>query len=180
MGLDPVADFPRGQTTSNTGSPLATAHWMAGAQVLQQLGQWKPGALLLGRAGGQYLGVRDDRHILTVAGSRAGKGVSLIVPNLLHWPGSAIAIDPKGELASLTASRRSKDGSRRVRGMGGRVVALDPFKRVCGPAEAHRGAFNPLARLNPQSDEGHDLASLIADSLVVQQEVHVIRRCDIL
>ena len=170
MALDPVADFPRGQTTRNTGNPLATAHWLAGAEVLDQLGEWQPGALLLGRVGGQYVGVRDDRHILTVAGSRAGKGVSLIIPNLIHWPGSAIAIDPKGELARLTASRRSEGGSKRVRPMGGRAVALDPFKRVCGPAEDHRGAFNPLARLDPQSDEGHDLASLIADSLVVQQE----------
>ena len=173
MALDPVAGFPRGQTTTNTGNPLATSHWLAGASVLEQLGPWQPGALLLGRVGRQYVGVRDDRHILTVAGSRAGKGVSLIVPNLLHWPGSAIAIDPKGELASLTACRRSNRSEGcpdHVKPMGGRAVALDPFKRVCGASVTKRGAFNPLARLDPGSDEGHDLASLIADSLVVQQE----------
>jgi Type IV secretory system Conjugative DNA transfer len=56
-------------------------------------GEWKPGRFLIGRDSvGWYVGHDDDRHILTVAGSRAGKGVSLIVPNLLHWPGPCIAI----------------------------------------------------------------------------------------
>ena len=36
---------------------------------------------------------------MTVVGSRAGKGVSLMIPNLLLYEGSVLAIDPKGELA---------------------------------------------------------------------------------
>ena len=116
------------------------------------------GAFLLGRdAAGRYLGVSDDRHILTVAGSRAGKGVSLIVPNLLFWPGSVLAIDPKGELASLTASRRSAGGSAWSLPMtpgDGEVHALDPFERVTGPARQFAGAFNPLADLDPEFGTG--------------------------
>lgn len=165
-----TAYFPRGLPDGNPAMPVASSRWPSDAQVLHALGEWEPGALLLGHVAGCYVGVRDDRHILTVAGSRAGKGVSLIVPNLLYWPGSALAIDPKGELASLTASRRSSEGSAHVQGMGGRVVALDPFNRVCGPAAVFRGGFNPLVDLDPETDEGHDLASLIADSLVIQQE----------
>lgn len=169
-GPDTVAGFPRGLPDGDQAKPLASARWLSDAEILQQFGEWEQGSFLLGRAAGRYVGVKDDRHILTVAGSRAGKGVSLIIPNLLYWPGSCIAIDPKGELATITASRRSDHGSQWSKAMGGRVVALDPFGRVSGPAVAFRGAFNPLARLDPDTDEGLDLASLIADSLVVQQE----------
>ena len=110
-----------------------------------------------GMLAGRYLGVSDDRHILTVSGSRAGKGVSLVTPNLLFWPGSVLAIDPKGELASLTASRRSDGGSAWSLPMTpgeGEVYALDPFERVTGPARQFRGAFNPLADLDPEFGTG--------------------------
>lgn len=40
------------------------------------------------------IGIADDRHIITVAGSRAGKGRGVIVPNLLTYPGSMVVIDP--------------------------------------------------------------------------------------
>ena len=130
------------------------------------------GLFLLGRDHhGRYFGHDDDRHILTVAGSRAGKGVSLIVPNLLYWPGSVIAIDPKGELATLTASRRSAIGSEWSLPMDpghGKVFVLDPYGRVTGPAARFRAAFNPLADLDPATERGLDMAWQIADALIIQ------------
>jgi hypothetical protein len=56
--------------------------------------RWEPGAILLGRSrqeGFWKVGWEDDRGFLTVAGNRAGKGRSAIIPNLLTWPGSAQA-----------------------------------------------------------------------------------------
>ena len=94
-----------------------------------------------------------------------------MAPNLLFWPGSVLAIDPKGELASLTASRRSPGGSVWSLPMTpgvGEVHALDPFERVTGPARQFAGAFNPLADLDPESERGLDLAWMIADALVIQ------------
>ena len=127
---DVVADFPRGRPDGNRHEPVATARWISTEDAGRVLDPWRPGHFLLGRdAAGRYLGVSDDRHILTVSGSRAGKGVSLVTPNLLFWPGSVLAIDPKGELASLTASRRSDGGSKWSRPMTpgeGKVYALDP------------------------------------------------------
>ncbi|MEI9904454.1 MAG: type IV secretory system conjugative DNA transfer family protein [Asticcacaulis sp.] len=62
----------------------------------------------------------DDRHALTVAGTRGGKGISLVIPNLVLWPGSAFVLDPKGELARKTArARRQAHGQQ--------VAVLDPF-----------------------------------------------------
>src|SRR5262245_25017902 len=49
--------------------------------------------LLLGRRERRLIGWSDDRHLLTVAGTRAGKGSSLIIPNLLLYQGSVLAID---------------------------------------------------------------------------------------
>ena len=161
-----VAGFPRGLPDGDRAKPVATSQWISSGQAFDLLGAWQPGKILLGRDSfGRYAGHEDDRHILTVAGSRAGKGVSLIVPNLLFWPGSCIAIDPKGELATVTAARRSNLGSDWAVPMGGDVYALDPFERVSGAAIGLRGAFNPLHDLDADSDDGLDLAGQIADAL---------------
>lgn len=163
--------FPRGLPDGDRNKPVGSAAWVSSTQAHDLLGAWRPGRFLIGRdTQGRPVGVSDDRHILTVAGSRAGKGVSLIVPNLLFWPGSVIAVDPKGELASLTASRRSWQGSAWSVGMGGEVYALDPFERVTGPGVAFRGAFNPLADLDASTDAGLEMAGQIADALIIQNQ----------
>ncbi|MHB0704102.1 type IV secretory system conjugative DNA transfer family protein [Roseomonas mucosa] len=111
-------------------------------------------------SGGRPIGLADDRHIVTIAGSRAGKGRASIVPNMLHYPGSVLAMDPKGELATITARQRSK-------GLGQAVHVLDPFKVTRGyPVEASLLAgFNPLAAM--RADSLVEEAALIADALVM-------------
>jgi hypothetical protein len=55
------------------------------------------------------LHVRAPRqHVLTIAQTRSGKGVSLIIPNLLNYLGAVLVVDPKGENAWLTAPFRSQ------------------------------------------------------------------------
>jgi type IV secretory pathway TraG/TraD family ATPase VirD4 len=67
-----------------------------------------------------------SRHLLTVAPTRGGKGVSAIIPNLLMYPGSAFVIDPKGENARITAARRGAgDAGRKIPGMGQKVYVVD-------------------------------------------------------
>lgn len=107
--------------------------------------------------GGQLVGVADDRHVITVAGSRAGKGRAAIIPNMLRYAGSVLAIDPKGELALATAAVRA--------GLGQRVCVLDPFGTTGAACEAYRAGFNPLALMRP--DSMIEDAVLIADALVV-------------
>jgi type IV secretion system protein VirD4 len=180
LPADVVASFPRGLPDGDRNKPLGTAQWIASQDACGLLGEWKPGRFLIGRdAAGRYVGHDDDRHILTVAGSRSGKGVSLIIPNLLHWPGSCIAIDPKGELATITASRRSRHGSQWSKAMGAeqgagkdesKVYALDPFERVTGPGADFRAGFNPLADLDADTDAGLEMAGQIADAIIMQQE----------
>ena len=110
--------------------------------------------LLLGRRDGTLIGWSDDRHLLTVAGTRGGKGASLIIPNLLLYAGSVLAIDPKGELARVTGRRRAALG---------KLVVLDPFGEN---GRFSSGSYNPLDELDPNGREVIDEAGAIAQALV--------------
>ena len=124
--------------------------------------------VFLGAVDDQLVGLKDDRHLLTIAGSRAGKGISAIVPNLLLYTGSVLVIDPKGENARLTAERRGQGRNVPSGGLGQDVFVIDPFG-VSGVAEEYLAGFNPLADLNPHSEDFIDECDAIADALVVQE-----------
>ena len=110
-------------------------------------------------SGGTGIGLGDDRHAVLCAGSRAGKGRSCLIPTLLEYAGSVLALDPKGELANVTARRRAA--------MGQRVCIVDPFG-VCAPRlDPFKTGFNPLALLSPDSPTLIADAGLVADAVVV-------------
>lgn len=109
---------------------------------------------------GLLIGLNDDRHMLTVAGSRAGKGRSAIVPNLLSYGGSAVVIDPKAENAGLTALYRNKE-------LGQKVYILDPFGISDPRLKKFRTAYNPLTTLDPMDRSIIEDAGRITDSIVV-------------
>lgn len=113
--------------------------------------------------GGTPIGIGDDRHLVTIAGSRAGKGRTTIVPTLLTYRGALLAIDPKGELATMTARARRKK-------LHHRVLVLDPFKVAKGEAAKLRGRFNPMSILKPDSPTLIEDAGLIADAIVIPAE----------
>lgn len=49
---------------------------------------------------GNYLTNGEQPHSLVVAPTRAGKGVGVVIPTLLTFKGTVIALDVKGELLS--------------------------------------------------------------------------------
>ncbi|MCW8966348.1 MAG: type IV secretory system conjugative DNA transfer family protein [Candidatus Pacearchaeota archaeon] len=114
--------------------------------------------ILLGAMGDKLVGIEDNRHILTVAGSRSGKSVS-IIGNLLFYKGSVLATDPKGELANITALRRQE--------LGQKVYILDPFKTASDKLTKFRKAFNPMSVLTADNPTMIEDAGLISDALVV-------------
>ena len=117
-------DLPRGLPSQDDLDMHAPkARWYAENEILSaKAGHYSPDKIFLGKVGSQLIGISDDRHMLTIAGSRAGKGRSCIIPNLLHYSGSVLVIDPKGENANLTAVRR--------KALGQSVHVLDPFGRT--------------------------------------------------
>lgn len=134
----------------------------------------KLGAAVPGGPGAQslrtFLGWGGDGHVLTVAPTRAGKGVGLVVPNLLNYAGSVLVVDPKGENWAVTHRWRKE-------GLGQRVVCLDPFHAVL-PKGTPTDSINPLDGLvdyskGPetylkQNPELLDEAAMIADAMIVR------------
>jgi type IV secretion system protein VirD4 len=147
--------FPRGVPgKSNRGALLGTASWSATAPI------WKPGMILLGLDDdGNEVGHIDDRHMVTVAGSRGGKGLTVILPNLRRWPGSCVVLDPKGENATITAATRAAMP-------GHRVMVLDPHGAAKVPDDL-RASFNPLDLIDADSDDAIDIAAAIGDAMMV-------------
>jgi type IV secretion system protein VirD4 len=146
-------ELPRGVKARE--DELPRTRWAEPDELVPKDWDYVSGGLFLGYRSGRVIGWKDDRHALSVAGTRAGKGISLIVPNLLLYPGSVLAIDPKGELARITGRRRGEIGKR---------VVLDPFGEN-GRFES--GQFNPLDELDPKGREVIDEAGAIAQAMVV-------------
>lgn len=112
--------------------------------------------------GGQAVGCRDDRHRTVIAGSRSGKGRSVIIPELLTYAGSTIVVDCKGENTAVTA--RYRHGV-----LGHDVYVLDPFHITPDHCAPYRKQFNPLTTINLDNLTVVEDAGLIADALIVPQ-----------
>ncbi|MDQ7020124.1 MAG: type IV secretory system conjugative DNA transfer family protein, partial [Robiginitomaculum sp.] len=106
------------------------------------------------------LSYKRDRHLLTVAPTRSGKGTTAIIPNLLTYEGSCLVIDPKGENALITAERRET--------MGQEVHIVDPWL-IASDAGLKPARFNPLDWLEKGDVDITENAMLLADALVVKQ-----------
>lgn len=147
-------ETPLAGSTARHEMPLGTAEWFqADGRVIRP---FRPGDFFLGRApGGEAVGFNDNRHVLICSGTRGGKGTSVIIPNLVTWPGSTVVIDPKGENAMVTARRRA-NGSEFCAGMGQKVCILDPFNIVNTPQDDFsdlKVSFNPMAMLSVSYDQ---------------------------
>lgn len=80
----------------------------------EDAGLLDPSGLYLGLLEGQPLFYSGKAHLLTVAPARQGKGINVVIPNLLHFQGSVFVTDPKGELASVTGAHRAERFSQKV------------------------------------------------------------------
>ncbi len=74
---------------------------------------------------GKYLSNGDQPHSLIVAPTRAGKGVGVVIPTLLTFNGSILALDVKGELFELTSRARLARGDRVFK-----FSPFDPLRRT--------------------------------------------------
>ncbi len=108
-----------------------------------------PDGVVLGCYEQDYLRHDGPEHVLCFAPTRSGKGVGLVVPSLLTWPGAAIVHDIKGENWQLTAGFRARHG---------RVLLFDP-------TNPNSAAYNPLLEVRRGEWEVRDVQN-IADILV--------------
>ena len=125
-----------------------SARWAEPREV-HEAGLLGHDGVLIGRWRDHYLRHDGPEHVLCFAPTRSGKGVGLVVPTLLTWPGSAIVHDIKGENWTLTAGWRGRFGG---------VLLFDP-------TNAASAAYNPLLEVRRGEWEVRDVQN-IADVLV--------------
>jgi len=168
-------------------APIPETDRMDGMATLSDLERfrYKPDAFYLGRIHPEHgtnfqAGIDDDRHGCVVAQSRSGKGTSFFVSNALRWGdtsdgGGLICLDPKGEIASITAIRRGKVENAKgtgtsVRTFIGRDVAiLDPLGLVKGPARKYCVRYNPLSAIDIKSRDALERIKSIAEGLILPE-----------
>lgn len=100
-----------------------------------------------------YTILDGDGHILTIAPTRSGKGVSAVIPNLLFYSGSMVVNDIKGENYAVTAEWR--------RQLGQRVLKFAPF-------DDDTDFWNPFD-LVEEGDEAWEDVRTFADLLIVDR-----------
>ena len=114
-------------------NPLGDAKF-AGESDIKKAGLRSTEGLVLGKFKGRYLMDNGQTHVLVSAPTGSGKGVGVVIPNLLNWNGSAVVLDIKGENYTLTSGFRKKHGQR--------IYVFSPFSE-----NSHR--FNPFDTINP-------------------------------
>ena len=143
---------PQQPDTHHGSADWATIEQVKAAGVFQAQGLYVGGEFLRSKIG----------HLMTIAGSRQGKGICLIIPTLLVDPiGSYVITDPKGENAFITAWAQKEAGQR--------VFIIDPWeeqKKLGATHGVYNSGFNPFAYLKMDPDELRDNCEQIAYFLI--------------
>jgi len=125
-----------------------SARW-ATRREIERAGLFRDAGVFLGRLRGHYLRHDGPEHVMAFAPTRSGKGIGLVIPTLLSWPGSAVIHDIKGENWQLTAGWRARFSH-----------AL-----LFNPTDAASAKYNPLLEVRRGTQEVRDVQN-IADILV--------------
>ena len=118
------------------------ADWLSNREIVQLKHNGK--GLPLGLLNGAILRYKPNAkqgwragHHAVIAGTRAGKGVSAVIPAIIDHDGPVVVLDIKGENFAITRRHRQS--------LGREVIVLNPF----GVIEPSHNRFNPLAYIRP-------------------------------
>ena len=125
---------------------FANAAEVARAGLTGDSGKAAP-SILIGRHRGEFLALPGQLSVMLSAPTRSGKGVGVVIPNLLNWPDSVVVLDIKGENYDVTAGYRAKHGQA--------IFAFSPFDEN---ARSHR--WNPLSAV--RTSALHRVGDLLA------------------
>ena len=99
---------------------------------LQKEGLFAKSGIILAKIRSKYLVFGGQEFVMVAAPTRSGKGVSVVIPNLLNWQESLTVMDVKLENWQLTSGWRQKV-------LGQQVYLFNPFD---SQGKTHR--WNPL------------------------------------
>ena len=91
--------------------------------------------IVLGQTADGLLIADGADHVMLYAPTRTGKGVGVVIPNLLAWPTSVVVLDIKRENFNATAGYRKAAGQE--------VHLFDPLA-----ADGRTARFNPLSHID--------------------------------
>ena len=134
-------------------TPHGDARW-ATRREIAEAGLIDKTGVILGKLGSlrslaPFLRSSSDTYsnTLLVAPPGGGKGVGVVIPTLLTWPGSAIVLDVKGENLEATAGQRQR--------LGDDVFVFAPYDP---DGQTHR--FNPLEPIRDLKDTDRQFSEL--------------------
>lgn len=174
-----IADQPESYIGSNVFDPRLGTAAMQPTRDLVKYHRYSIGSFFLGRsieddlsvdgAKGEVcaapVGHKGEGHILICAETRAGKSERILVGNLGLWPGSALVVDCKGMLATMTAERRGQGNPEYCEGMGQDVYVIDP-KRTAQVPDEMRASINPIDWLSADDSECIGKSRILAEALI--------------
>ncbi|WP_293967292.1 type IV secretory system conjugative DNA transfer family protein [Sphingopyxis sp.] len=117
------------------GAPLHGAARFANERELKRHGFRSASGILVGRKGRRFLNFGGSEHVLVEAPTRSGKGVGIVIPNLLTWAGSVVVLDVKRENFDASAGFRAHYGQQ--------VFLFNPTDR-----QGRTARYNPLAYID--------------------------------
>lgn len=148
--------FGNGRTNARTEGTHGTARFATRWELLTGGALTGKGPVVGKGPWGRLIRFTRDGLVMVFASTGAGKGLGIVVPTLLDYPGSILVTDPKGENYAITARRRRKFG---------RVLMLNPADVV----QSER--FNPLDMVRVGTPMEADDATALA-RLMIKPESH--------
>lgn len=112
--------------------------------------------IVVGRFGSKFLMFGGSQHALMSAPTRSGKGVGIVIPNLLTWPDSVVVLDVKQENHAITSRYRQRHGQ-----------PCYLFNPAAADYRTHR--YNPLAYISSDPNFRIDDIQKIANMLFPDQ-----------
>lgn len=111
----------------------------------------------VGKGGPIIMRYKGPKHMLCFGTPGTNKSMGFVVPNLAHLRRSIIVIDPKLQIAAITAKKRAQLG---------KVIVLNPFCLLAEDDHLLSDGWNPLLQLDPESSDFEADAMCIADALI--------------